>query len=76
MSFTLSIFDLFAYTIPGSLYLAVLAYVSDRLGWVALGSTQKLNTTVLLVGAALASYLLGHITYRLGQFIDRTLPLS
>jgi hypothetical protein len=32
MSLTLSIYDLFAYAIPGSLYLALLAYVGNRLG--------------------------------------------
>ena len=61
MSFTLSVFDLFANAIPGSLYLAVFVYVSDRLGWIDPTATQRLNTTVLLFGAALASYLLGHL---------------
>jgi len=75
MNLTLSIFDLFAYAIPGSLYLALIAYVSDRLGWLTLGSTKDLNTTALLVGVALASYLLGHITYPLGRFLDSALPL-
>jgi hypothetical protein len=75
MSFALSVFDIFASVIPGSLYLAVFVYVSDRLGWVDLAAAQQLNTTVLLVGLAFASYLLGHITYPLGQLIDRKLPL-
>jgi hypothetical protein len=74
MSFTLSVFDLFASAIPGSLYLAVFAYISIRLGWLDLGMVQQLNTTVVLIGAALASYLLGHIAYPLGLFMDRTLP--
>jgi hypothetical protein len=33
MSLVLGIYDVFAYAIPGSLYFAWLAYVSDRLGW-------------------------------------------
>ena len=65
MSFTLSIFDLFGYAVPGSLYLALLAYVSNRLGWPNLGPTKDLNTTVLIISIALVSYLLGHVTYQL-----------
>jgi hypothetical protein len=73
MNFTLNIFDLFAYTIPGSLYLVVLLYISDRLDWLDLRGAENLNTAVLLIGAALGSYLLGHITYQLGRFVDRVL---
>jgi hypothetical protein len=73
MNLTLSIFDLFAYIIPGSLYLTLLAYVSDRLGWLDFSSAKNLNTVILLIGAALASYLLGHITYQLGRFVDGVL---
>jgi predicted benzoate:H+ symporter BenE len=58
MSLTLSIYDLFAYAIPGSLYLALLAYLGDRLGWVSLEGATSLSTTILLIGAVLASYLL------------------
>jgi hypothetical protein len=75
MSFTLSVFDLFASAIPGSLYLAVFVYVSGRLGWLDLGLFQQFNTTVVFIGAALASYLIGHITYPLGLFVNRTVPL-
>jgi hypothetical protein len=73
MNFTLSIFDLFAYTIPGSLYLVLLLYISDRLDWLDLRGAENLNTALLLIGAALASYLLGHITYQLGRLVDRVL---
>jgi hypothetical protein len=75
MSFTLSVFDLFASVIPGSLYLATFVYVSVRLGWLDLGSIQQLDTLIIIIGAALGSYLLGHIAYPVGLFIDRTLPL-
>jgi hypothetical protein len=75
MSFTLSVFDLFASAIPGSLYLTVFVYVSVRMGWLDIGLVQQLNTTVVIIGAALASYLIGHIAYPLGLFIDRALPL-
>lgn len=76
MSLTLSIYDLFAYAIPGSLYLALLAYVGDRFGWVSLEGATSLSTTTLLIGAALASYLLGLLTYQLGRFVERALPGS
>jgi len=76
MSLTLSIYDLFAYAIPGSLYLALLAYVGNRLGWVSLEEATSLSTTILLIGATLASYLLGHLTYQLGRFVERALPGS
>jgi hypothetical protein len=65
MNLTLSVFDLFAYAIPGSLYLSVLVYLLNRNGWVDLSAATNLNTAVLLVSAALASYLAGHITYEL-----------
>jgi hypothetical protein len=74
MNLTLSIFDLFAYAIPGSLYLSVLAYVLNRTGWLDFSATSNLNTTVLLVTAAIASYLAGHITYELGRALNFRLP--
>jgi hypothetical protein len=74
MNFTLGIFDLFSYAIPGSLYLALLAYMSERLGWVSFQGVSDLNTTLLLIGAALACYLFGHITYELAVRIESTLP--
>jgi hypothetical protein len=58
----------------GSLYLALLAYISDRLGWLSFGGVSHLNTTLLLIGVALASYLLGHITYELASRIENVLP--
>jgi hypothetical protein len=76
MSLTLSIFDLFAYAIPGSLYLTLCAYVTMRLGWLSPASISSFNTTLLLIGAALASYLLGHLSYELGRLVERVLPGS
>jgi hypothetical protein len=76
MSITLSIYDLFAYAIPGSLYLALLTYVGDRLGWVSLQGVSSLNTTILLIVGTLASYLLGHLAYQLGRAVERVLPGS
>jgi hypothetical protein len=75
LSLTLSIFDIFAYAIPGSLYLALITYLSERLGWLNLDFARNLNTTVLIIGLGVASYLLGHISYSLGRFVDRAMPL-
>jgi hypothetical protein len=73
MNFTLNIFDLFAYTIPGSLYLVVLLYISDRLDWLDLRGAENLNTAVLLIGAALASYLLVFRGYAVeSRWLSRT----
>jgi hypothetical protein len=74
MSLTLSIFDIFAYAIPGSLYLTLITYISQRLGWLNLDFAKDLNTTVLFIGVGVASYLLGHISYDLGRFVDQVLP--
>jgi len=76
MSLTLSIYDLFAYAIPGSLYLVLLVYVGDRLGWVSAQGATDLSPSILLIGAAVASYLLGHLTYQLGRFVESALPGS
>jgi hypothetical protein len=43
---------------------------------VNLEDATSLSTTILLVGATLASYLLGHLTYQLGRFVERALPGS
>jgi hypothetical protein len=74
MNVTLSVFDLFAYAIPGSLYLSMIAYLLNRTGWVDFSAAANLNTAVLLVGAGLASYLTGHITYELGRALNFRLP--
>lgn len=72
---TLGIFDLFAYAVPGSLYLGLFTYVAVRAGWIEQAWLRDGNTTLLLVGAALASYLLGHVAYALGR-LTRRIPRS
>ena len=66
MSITLGVYDVFGYAAPGSLYLALLAYVGSRLGWFDPMQLLRANTALTVIGAALASYLLGHMTYVLG----------
>lgn len=74
MSFSLGVFDVFTYAATGSLYVACLAYVLDRLALVDLGQVQTANTTVLLLGVLLLAYLLGHMFYVVGELIDRIVP--
>jgi hypothetical protein len=69
MSITLGAYDVFGYAAPGSLYLALLAYIGTRLGWLDPLQLLRASTTLTVIGAALASYLLGHITYMLGQIV-------
>jgi hypothetical protein len=73
MTFTLGIFDLFAYAIPGSLNLAFFAYVAARLGWIDVGSARDPGLG-LLIGLAIASYLLGHLSYPVSSRLDRAVP--
>ncbi|ADP81142.1 hypothetical protein [Pseudofrankia inefficax] len=74
MNLSLGVFDIFAYSVPGSLYLALLLYVLDRESWVDLGQVGDLNSTVLVGGGILASYLLGHLTYAPRRFLGRRMP--
>ncbi|MCK9897810.1 hypothetical protein [Frankia sp. AgB32] len=74
MNLSLGVFDIFAYTVPGSLYLALLLYVLDRESWIDLGQVGDLNSTVLIAGGVVASYLLGHLTYAPRRFLGRRMP--
>ena len=74
MSFTFGVFDVFTYAATGSLYVSCLAYALDRLGWIRVEQFSDSNTTVLLLGLLLVSYLLGHMAYWLGEVIDHVIP--
>jgi hypothetical protein len=69
VSFTIGVYDLFTYATPGSLYLAIGLYVAARLEWVELGDLAGHGALTLVV--ALASYLLGHVTYGMTRALDR-----
>jgi hypothetical protein len=71
MNITLGVYDLFAYAAPGSLYLALVIYVADRLSWVDPLRLLQSNTAVVIISGTILSYLLGHITYRLGYILSR-----
>jgi hypothetical protein len=72
--FTLGIFDLFAYAIPGSLQLCLLCYLADRSHLIDVRVVLQAPSGFTFVGLALLSYLLGHLTYALGGLLDRVIP--
>src|SRR5215470_5132676 len=74
MNITLGVFDVFTYAVPGSLYLALLTYIADRLGWIDPTRIFQGNTTLLIIAGAVLSYLLGHITYWVGEQLARRYP--
>ena len=74
MTIAVGIFDLFAYSVPGSLYLTLLAYLAVRLGVVEPAALTGVNSVVLVAGAVLLSYLLGYVAYPLGAVAERVVP--
>lgn len=71
MSITVSVFDIFTYAIPGSLYLALIAYITARLDWINVGALLQGNTTIVLIALAIGSYLTGQITYAVGRSVGK-----
>src|ERR1700761_6144578 len=69
MNITLGVFDLFTYIAPGSLYLALVLYIAERLSWIDLSRLLQSNTAILIISGAVVSYLLGHITYHAGYLL-------
>ena len=76
MAFVLGIFDLLAYAIPGSLYLAVFAYVAHRAGWIDAPSLVDLPSLLLLIALAVAAFLMGQAAHALGSMVDRINPFG
>lgn len=74
MNITLGVFDLFTYATPGSLYLALITYITARLGWIDPSRIIHANTAVVIIGGIIISYLLGHVTYLIGQRFFRISP--
>lgn len=74
MTFAVSIFDLFSFAVPGALQLSIVVYVLGRLGVVDLSTVAAMPTVVLVVGAMVASYLLGRLCHPLGVQLERLLP--
>jgi hypothetical protein len=76
MALILGVFDLLAYAIPGSLYLAVFAYASHRAGWIDAPSLLELPTLLLVIAVAVAAFLTGQASSPLGSMIDRINPFG
>jgi hypothetical protein len=76
MAIILGVFDLLAYAVPGSLYLAVFAYTSHRAGWIDVPSFLGLPSLLLLIGVAIAAFLTGQASYPLGSLVDRINPFG
>ncbi|HEV8557876.1 MAG TPA: hypothetical protein VGR06_15955 [Actinophytocola sp.] len=74
MTFAVGVFDLFAYTIPGSLYLGLAGYLVVRVGWVEPAELTGVPVVLLVIGAVLASYLLGYMVYPVGAGVNRLVP--
>ena len=49
MAIILGVFDLLAYAVPGSLYLAVFGYASHRAGWIDVPGLLDLPSLLLLI---------------------------
>jgi hypothetical protein len=76
MAIILGVFDLLAYAVPGSLYLATFAYVSHRAGWIDVASLVQLPSLLLVIAAAIAAFLMGQASYPLGALMDRMNPFG
>ena len=71
MSISLGLFDLFTYIIPGSLYLALIAYAAERFSWIEIGQFGNVPSLVLFGGILIASYLLGFVADPLAAQLDK-----
>jgi hypothetical protein len=76
VSIAIGVFDLFTYATPGALYISLLAYVSDRFGWLDIISLAEGPSIVFLVALLVASYIMGQVTYSVGSYTDRLLPAA
>ncbi|WCN02988.1 hypothetical protein [Streptomyces sp. M92] len=74
MTLAVGIFDLFTYGIPGALHLSLILYLLARLEILDLASLASAPSALQLVAAAVASYLLGHLTYPLSALLDKLAP--
>jgi len=76
LAFILGVFDLLAYAVPGSLYLAAFAYVSHRAGWIDAPSLLDIPSLLLLIALTVAAFLTGQASHPLGSLIDRINPFG
>ncbi|MET9267179.1 hypothetical protein [Amycolatopsis sp. NPDC004079] len=74
MTFAVGIFDLFSFAVPGAVQLSLLVYVLDRLGVLHVAALTSAPGALLVAGAVVASYLLGHLFHPLAGRLDRLRP--
>ncbi|MEV6906626.1 hypothetical protein [Amycolatopsis sp. NPDC051071] len=74
MNFAIGVFDLFAYTIPGALYMAFFGYLGAKLHVLTAASVGGVPTVVLVVVIVVLSFLLGYLAYPLGEALERVVP--
>jgi hypothetical protein len=71
MTFTLGIFDLYTYAIPGAAMASFLAYLGVRLDLVDPRTMTSLPGLALLLIVAGLSFVLGHLLYAACAIVDR-----
>jgi len=71
LSLSLGLFDVFTYTVPGSLYLSVLLFVADSLHLVRVQSFTGVPSVVLVAGLLIASYMLGWTAEPIAEMLNR-----
>ena len=73
MTFALGIYDLFAYSIPGFLYISIFGFVASRAHWITieLKDVKDVPSLLIIFAVFIAAYLVGHVTWPLSRFVDR-----
>jgi hypothetical protein len=73
LSLSLGLFEVFTYMVPGSLYLAVLLFISRSLHLVDLSGLKDVPSIVVVAGLLIASYLLGSATEPMAEMLSHAL---
>jgi len=71
MTFTLGVFDLYTYFVPGAGMATLLGYVAVRLNLVDPSGVASAPILVLLIAAVVVSFVLGHLLYAACSILDR-----
>lgn len=74
MNFAVGVFDLFAYSVPGSLYLGLLGYLALRFEVLTPAAVLGAPGVLLIIVVVLLSYLFGYLAYPFGALVDRVVP--
>ena len=74
VNFTLGVFDVFAYGIPGGLYVSLAAYIAFRAGVLGPGVGDALRSSLGVLGLVVLSYLVGNAMLPVAQFVEAKLP--